>query len=50
MRTVGARLKGEDLIIPAEQPRTQERELFKLSKLTKWWNPDLKLEPAGFGT
>jgi hypothetical protein len=45
----GARLQGEDLIIPEEKPRTQEPELFKLSDLTKWWNPDWTLERAGFG-
>jgi hypothetical protein len=45
----GARLHGEDLIIPREQPGTQEAELFKLSELTQWWNPDWTLERAGFG-
>jgi len=45
----GARLEGENLVIPTEQPRTQEPELFKLSELTKWWNPDWTLERAGFG-
>jgi len=45
----GARLDGENLVIPTEQPRTQEPELFKLSDFTKWWNPDWSLERAGFG-
>jgi hypothetical protein len=45
----GARLDGEALVIPTEQPRTQEPELFKLSELTKWWNPGWTLERAGFG-
>jgi hypothetical protein len=45
----GARLNGDALVIPTEQPRTQEPELFKLSELTKWWNPTWTLERAGFG-
>jgi hypothetical protein len=45
----GARLQDRDLIIPTERPRTQKAELFKLSELTKWWNPDWTLERAGFG-
>jgi hypothetical protein len=45
----GARLQGEDLIIPAEQPETPEPEIFKLSELTQWWNSDWTLERAGFG-
>jgi hypothetical protein len=45
----GARMQGDDVIIPTEQPETQEAELFKLSDLTKWWNPDWALERAGFG-
>jgi len=45
----GARLQGEDLIIPAEQLKTQEPEIFKLSELTQWWNSDWTLERAGFG-
>lgn len=45
----GATLQGDDLIIPTQQPITQEPELFKLSDLTQWWNPDWTLERAGFG-
>ncbi len=45
----GAKLNGEVLVIPTQQPKTQEPELFKLSDLTKWWNPDWTLERAGFG-
>jgi hypothetical protein len=45
----GARLEGEDLVIPTQQPKTQEPELFKLSEFTKWWNPDWTLERAGYG-
>jgi hypothetical protein len=45
----GATLQGDDLVIPTEQPITQEPELFKLSDLTQWWNPAWTLERAGFG-
>lgn len=45
----GAKLHGENLVIPTQQPVTQKPELFKLSDLTKWWNPDWTLERAGFG-
>ena len=45
----GARLNGDFLVIPTQQPRTQEPELFKLEDLTRWWNPDWTLERAGFG-
>jgi hypothetical protein len=45
----GARLTRDSLAIPAQEPRTQAPELFKLSELTKWWNPDWTLERAGFG-
>lgn len=45
----GARIDGSNLIIPTQQPATQEPELFSLSDLTKWWNPDWTLERAGFG-
>ena len=44
----GARLDGENLVIPTEQPITQAPELFKLSDFTKWWNPDWTLERAGY--
>jgi hypothetical protein len=45
----GARLNRDALVIPTQQPRTQAPELFKLSELTKWWNPAWTLERAGFG-
>jgi hypothetical protein len=45
----GARLDGDNLVIPTQQPITQQPELFKLSGFTKWWNPDWTLEHAGFG-
>lgn len=45
----GAKLNGDTLEIPTQQPVTQAPELFQLSDLTKWWNPDWTLERAGFG-
>jgi hypothetical protein len=42
-------LREGRLTIPVEQPVTQAPELFKLSDLTQWWNPDWTLERAGFG-
>jgi hypothetical protein len=45
----GAKLQADNLVIPMQQPLTQEPELFQLSVLTKWWNPDWTLERAGFG-
>ena len=45
----GAKLQGDNLVIPTQQPATQKPELFKLSDFTKWWNPDWTLERAGFG-
>ncbi len=41
---------GDHLIsIPAEEVVTQPAELFSLGELMKYWNPDWKLERAGFG-
>ncbi len=45
----GAKLDGDKLAIPTEQPVTQAAELFKLSDFPKMWNPDWTLERAGFG-
>jgi hypothetical protein len=45
----GARINGDKLVIPTQRPTTQAPELFRLSDLTKWWNPDWTLERAGFG-
>jgi hypothetical protein len=45
----GARLDADSLIIPFEQPTTQQAELFTLADFTKLWNPDWTLERAGFG-
>jgi hypothetical protein len=45
----GARIDHDNLIVAVQQPRTQAPELFKLSDLTQWWNPDWTLERAGFG-
>ena len=49
LRHHGARLNGDVLTIPIQQPQTQQAELFRLADFTKWWNPDWTLERAGFG-
>ena len=45
----GASDDGSTLRIPIEQPKTQPAELFRLSDLMQYWNPDWTLERAGFG-
>jgi hypothetical protein len=45
----GAKLEGDKLVVRIEQPKTLEPELFKLSDLTRMWNPDWTLERAGYG-
>jgi hypothetical protein len=45
----GARGDGDKLVVPIEQPKMLEPELFKLADLTKWWNPAWTLERAGYG-
>ncbi len=45
----GAKLDADGLVIPVEQPMTQQAELFGLADFTRLWNPDWTLERAGFG-
>jgi hypothetical protein len=45
----GAKLNGNMLSIPAQQPVALSAELFTLADLTKYWNPDWQLVRAGFG-
>ncbi len=45
----GAQREGDDLTIEIQQPRTLPPELFSLSQLMQWWNPDWTLDRAGFG-
>lgn len=45
----GAKLHDEEISIPTQEPATQPVELFTLADLMKFWNPDWKLERAGFG-
>lgn len=45
----GAKLEGETWTIPSHRIETQPAELFSLAELTRFWNPEWKLERAGFG-
>jgi hypothetical protein len=45
----GAEVNSPNLRIHIQTPTTQPAELFHLSDLTKYWNPDWELERAGFG-
>jgi hypothetical protein len=45
----GASDNGSTLRIPIQVPETQPAELFSLSDLMHYWNPDWTLERAGFG-
>jgi hypothetical protein len=45
----GAADDGKELRIPIQEPETQPAELFRLSDLMRYWNPDWTLERAGFG-
>jgi hypothetical protein len=45
----GAAVQRERLVIPQEEPQTQPAELFRLSDLMQYWNPDWELRGAGFG-
>jgi hypothetical protein len=45
----GAETNAEGISFKVQEPSTQPAELFRLSDLTKYWNPDWTLERAGFG-
>lgn len=45
----GARVQSGTLIINREAVQTQPLERFTLADLTRYWQPDWKLERAGFG-
>jgi ADP-ribosylglycohydrolase len=45
----GATADGNAIHIAIQEPVTQPAELFKLSDLMQYWNPDWTLERAGFG-
>ena len=45
----GGTISGRSMIIPGQAPATQPAELFRLADLMQFWNPDWKLERAGFG-
>ncbi|MGC4234962.1 MAG: ADP-ribosylglycohydrolase family protein [Niabella sp.] len=45
----GARISNQQLVIPWEPLQTQPSALFTLADLMRYWNPDWKMERAGFG-
>jgi hypothetical protein len=45
----GAKIDSQRISITVQTPIAQPAELFALSDLTKYWNPEWKLERAGFG-
>ena len=45
----GASNDGNTVHISLQEPQTQPAEIFKLADLMRYWNPDWKLERAGFG-
>jgi hypothetical protein len=45
----GGKRERDTLAIRFQQPATMPAELFPLSRLTEFWNPDWKLTRAGFG-
>ncbi len=45
----GARVEQGTILIPAQEVSTQPAELFSLGDLMRYWNPEWKLERAGFG-
>lgn len=49
LRKNGAQVTEKQLTIREADPVTQPAELFTLSDLTQYWNPDWTLERAGFG-
>lgn len=44
-----ASVRGEDIVIPLQEPETQAPELFRLADFTSMWNPEWRLERAGYG-
>jgi ADP-ribosylglycohydrolase len=45
----GGSAGASGVTVPSQPVKTQEAELFRLADLTRYWNPDWKLERAGFG-
>jgi hypothetical protein len=45
----GGSVSATHLTVPIEPVKTQEPELFDLADLAQYWNPDWKLDRAGFG-
>jgi len=49
MAAHGAKVDANGITVPYRPVTTQPAELFQLSDLTKYWDPDWHLERAGFG-
>ncbi len=45
----GGTVAQAGITVPYRAPTTQPAELFRLGELTRYWEPDWKLERAGFG-
>jgi len=45
----GGKIADDRISIPVQEPFVQPVELFTLADLTQYWNPEWKLERAGFG-
>jgi len=50
LKANGATIKGDQIVIPIRRAIVQQAaESFNPNEFTKWWNPEWKLERAGFG-
>jgi len=46
----GAKLDGSTVVVVPEAPQTQPLERFTLADLTRYWQPEWRLDRAGFGS
>lgn len=50
LKANGATFKGDQIMIPIQRDIIQQAaESFNPNEFTKWWNPEWKMERAGFG-
>ena len=50
LKSHGATIEGDNILIPLQNEiQKQAAELFHPNEFTQWWNPDWKMERAGFG-